>query len=900
MSNRNELSREDKQLLENLGKKEPYKKHQHQFSEYSHDDAQSQRQHFGIHSNRSPITIDNDDIEDPIEKELRKKMYSMLSNSIQSNNNNNSNSYGMTTTTHSSSYGNLTDSLSNNNNNNSSSYSYSNQNNDTQLRDIKKAINNQQIDQSSYNNNNNNNLFGTPRKSQKSNASNQPLAISNSALNSTFTTPIKQQNSLQTSTQGTNLLNQQVPQEDELDLEKNYVVVERNRVKQFAKEYGFHVEREYEILKEYKLYVVEDWVYKSNHTWTAVVFSGNSSDKIVASIIRPDQQNKNLHSLIAKPPNSTFYGINSAYGQLLLANHSVKTSQQFIKLVEVPDGDFDSHIDRIKLNLSLKRLGCTQPSYQLSINPVPRSTETEFEKISNRPYNSSSISEFIKEIQAALSNLNYLPQLTKIDGCYDQKTINAVKAFQIDLNKQRLKTDPSIPTIKAEGYLNETTFKGIVNEIYLLKKKIDSFLPSKKLNSRINDPIKQYNLFSQYIKEFQDTYGIYPDAPGKNIHLYLERLKANLDGEHEKSNDIFYNDQFDDDDDDDEDGHSHSHFHDDDEEDEDEYYESDNFNSESEMSQDFSPMTTSPSIPIRGHSNLSSVSGQQNFSSPSSPLSGNTPNALYSSPSSASPSIKPKPNIPGVSSQQQSDGQQQGLHKHSLSHDNSMLNDLETYEDAKEKELLKETILKLETLLETQQHEYDKLKEEFDRLADNYYDIKEQSLRSIAIIQTNEKIFNEMNSKYQKLVKQELPEIEDKILSNIDVIQSYSNRMKRLDEIVGSIQRKHDRNIFSITTSYLWSIVSLVAVFFAYLIMFFGGVKSKINTSSASSSSSSSQYNKSLNSSTSSTPSSSTPPLENRDQDIKQFISKQRLKLSSLMLEDIDDMDSTQQPSPKF
>eukprot|EP01133_Synstelium_polycarpum_P011628 gene11628-13578_t len=497
-----------------------------------------------------------------------------------------------------------------------------------------------------------------------------------------------------------------------------YVTCERYRIATLANEQKWEVVEERCTLREYRLYAVEEWIFKSGHLWSAVEYTGISSDQILVSVVKPSASlsvaaAKPLLTMLSKPPTGSFYTIRTPLGQLMLANSSVSS----LNLVKMPDGDFEKHIDTLKLNLSLKRLGCMPPRYQLTTAQHTDADRQLFADLSGATKtNLSTVTNFVKEVQAALSHLNYLPLLTKIDGQYDQKTINAVKAFQIDYKKRNSKDPQTI-----EGYIDLATFKGIEQEIFQLKKKLES------LGFRTPErPIKNYLEFTQLMKTFQDTYGVYPEAPGKNILSYLEHI-------HKTSHIPSYQLESDQDDDESDGGHSEKSIQD---------------------------------------------TCDQYFS-------------------------------------------------------DDMYEYLETSEEAEEKQKLKKMITQLEDMMDVQQLEYNKLKQEFEDLSNNYSELKEQSSRSIAIVSTNEKLFQEISHRWSKIMKKDLPEIEEKITLNDDTIQSYSNRIRRYSSVA-----------------------------FAYLIMFISLTKRKIYPSSK-------------------------PPSSSQD-DIKRFISNQKLKISEL-IEDLDD-----------
>ncbi|EGC31545.1 hypothetical protein DICPUDRAFT_156569, partial [Dictyostelium purpureum] len=861
----------------------------------------------------NPMSYDDYEFEDdPIELELRKKMLTMLNqnsipNSSSSNNNNNSNNNISNLNNF-----NLEESEEDNidsDGNNSSNHSDHNLNNEY------------------YNNFSNDHMFSTPTLSRKSKnkqhnrsiSVNQPQSSSyqhqssylqpqsqlsnslnqksfltssnpgflptlgspkfeslgNSTKGTNLTTTIgnnnnnNNNNNMMFNNNGSNISNSSSQGEEYFNLNEKYLLTERDRIKSMAKEFKFEIEIERKVIKEYKLYAVEEWIFKSNHIWSAVSYTGNYDDKIVVSVIKPTQQNKQLYNLISKPPNSTFYPINTPSGQILLANCG-DSSQYGLNLIEIPDGDFDEHIEDIKTNLCLKRLGCTNPKYKVSYMKLADSCVDKFRKLSGFPKATKSyVNEFVMEIQAALSHLNYLPLLTKIDGMYDQKTINALKAFQVDSNKHR--EGSGLLLLPTEGYLDQITFDELQEEILKLASKLESLgytLP--------DNPTKNFKEFNVIIKSFQETYRIYPNAPGKNILLFIEKMNLkvsqtilpppssnniqstfstspssnstninkknkqnnnksnnsnnsnsnsnsnsnnNLPGNSNYNNYLNYDDEiesfkrgqektdaeifrYDDDDDEDEDDDYYEdsdsqdiidpYVDDDDDEyfsNEDEDFKATNNNNKS----DNTNIKSKTDIPISNNvNNTSSVATTTNNEKQFQEIQKQT---LL-------------PNNTNVLSQTQNE-----------------INNLEPINEAEEKEKLKQTILRLEVLVDKQHSQYCKLKEDFDHLSDSYYELKEKSLKSIAVISTNEKMFTDINNRWNKLTKKEIPEIEDKINSNVDIIQSYSSKMKRLDDIVTSIQKKNDRNIF---LSFLISFGSFFLIICGYIAIGLAKIKKSI------------------------------------------------------------------------
>ncbi|EFA75299.1 hypothetical protein PPL_11375 [Heterostelium album PN500] len=835
---------------------------------------------------------------DPIEMELRRKMLSMLTTSTSQggsestkhqpptranilkklhthqtseyvNNKDNNNSINLNSSNNSIN----TNSNNNNNNNNNNIKDYYNTNIYNDLDDYEGISNN--------NNNNNNNSNSNSNSNNNNNNNNN---ISQNNLSNTIG-----YGNINTNTNGNASGNGSGSFGD------SYVTCERYRIAKIADEFKWDVVEHDCVLKEYRLYAVEEWIFKSSRLWSAVEYTGNQSDQIYVSVVRPTRRstsetnNKQLQNMLSKAPSGSFYTIRTPLGQLVLANSSV-SSHFGLNLIPIPNGDFDRHIETLKLNLLLKRLGCTRPKYQLSIQPLINNNNAyeklRFESLANaNQTNLQSVTNFVKEIQAALSHLNYLPLLTKIDGQYDQKLINAVKAFQTDFNKRNNAAKDKDQMLQVEGYIDQNTFKGIVTEIMSLRRKIES------LGFKTPDnPIKNYIDFNELMKSFQDSYGIYPDAPGKNILTYLENI--NKMNQHHHQQQQFYYDS------------------DDDENDENNSVKSENILdsassfSETESSDGFN-LPSSP-IPLKNKSVVTSISTptsdtsrhsspsmiaanvnqqqqqqqmqQQHHHQSSSP----TTNSPFSSSPVHAPSSAPHGQLLSRSNkgiptalteqsnhllQQQQQHQQHGDSTTATSTTNTtpyynedIYEYFESVEDAEEKMKLKETIVKLEKMMEVQQTDYDKLKQEFETLSEHYADMKEQAARSMAIISTNEKLFQEIYNRWGKTIRKELPEIEEKINLNVDTIQSCSNRIKRLEDIVISVQKKNERNIFTIITSSLLSIVSLIAVGFAYLIMFFSGLKRKWYPSSKPKSSS---------------------------EEIQRFISKQKIKISEL-IEDLD------------
>ncbi|EGG19544.1 hypothetical protein DFA_00122 [Cavenderia fasciculata] len=786
------------------------------------------------------------------------------------------------------------------------------------------------------------------------------------------------------------------------NLDELYVTCERERIKSYANDCKWELVSDNRILREYRMYAVEEWIFKSNHLWSAVEFTGNPRDEIIVAVFKPSSREsasssqsnnqigdiggggsntRSLSTLFSKPPAGC-YPTKTKLGQLIVVNSQMISSGgsgtslsssgtglglNFIALRSNQLGnDFDRYISSLKINLQLKRLGCMRSKYLLSYLPFDSDARTTFEQLSGASStNLSNITLFVKELQAALSHLNYLPLLTRIDGQYDQKTINAVKAFQIDNNRKNGISNSK----EVEGYIDQFTFKGIAEDINNLKRKLESlgYKPP-------NHPIKDYMSFNELMKNFQQKNRIYPDAPGKNILSYLDHIKDkennhhhhhnraySLGAQHQDDNnnnnnnipdiqpldltnnnnnnnnyennfvnrnqqqqqqqqqqnmnedldqdDIKFN-NFDQDDNNNRGGRSNNNNNNnnmdsDDEDDEYEYGDAESDTSKSEKSymdshssggyyeSEGSGNDILPSSPLFARNKFIHGITQAGGSAPVSQISSPSLQHAISSTASASPSssspliqsiqnrnlklqhsqqnVNNQNNQNNMSSQQPAPivGPNAMLHLSTddeeysddvagnHGRDSEDVNKLETPTEAEEKQKLFEKIKELETLVEQQQKDYTILKQEFEEMSDNFQLLRDRSAKALALFSTNEKVLEATNGKIGQIYK-ELPIIEEKVNINVDTLQSYSNRIKRLDDIVLSVQRKNERNIL---ISFLLSIISLFAVAFAYLIMFVHKLKRKMVPSDK-------------------------PPSSNED--IKRFISKQKLKITEL-IDDLDD-----------
>lgn len=272
-----------------------------------------------------------------------------------------------------------------------------------------------------------------------------------------------------------------------------------------------------------------------------IEFTGNTEDKVTVCVVRSRHHaamalspslggaKQGWLSLLQKSSGNGFYTIQTLRGQMVLFDRN-NAGAPNVTLIHIPDGDFDKHIPTLRLQLTLRRLGCTPASH----SSAPLSLQgmgggDQFSRLYG-PYLAPRAAQatlmdvttsFVKEIQAALCHLNYLPLLAKIDGVFDTRTLYAIKAFQNDLKAQTQNPTQSPPPQNPDGVLDASTYKAIRNQLMELCFKLEALgftLPE--------DPVRNYQAFNEQMKKFQSAYGMYPEAPGKNLLQYLERLNV--------------------------------------------------------------------------------------------------------------------------------------------------------------------------------------------------------------------------------------------------------------------------------------------------------------------------------------------------------------------------------------
>lgn len=134
------------------------------------------------------------------------------------------------------------------------------------------------------------------------------------------------------------------------------------------------------ILHGYQLYVNTDWLVKREHiTKTCVVYTGDTSHSIVASIIKFIKTQSNIYptifgTIFSDFERDKFTPKDTPYGTIMIANLSNFPPSQNVL---IPSGDYQEALDLLRLHINLKRLGCGERG-TMSLKPPSQAVIDKF------------------------------------------------------------------------------------------------------------------------------------------------------------------------------------------------------------------------------------------------------------------------------------------------------------------------------------------------------------------------------------------------------------------------------------------------------------------------------------------------------------------------------------------
>jgi hypothetical protein len=253
--------------------------------------------------------------------------------------------------------------------------------------------------------------------------------------------------------------------------------------------------------------------------------TGDPNDKVLVVILQPKASISTEHEKIVKsyllPTSEEFFSEQVHYCCLCLTN---KTPYGTILLYDRPptsitspppiphdgtpapnpsapltfipltDGDFDKHIEDIKLHLTLRRLGCgyypTLIEDQVKYLVLMEHKLRALYGIGASVPITTVVDTLVKQLKAAMINLMCMPE-TEIDGIYDSRMMEGIKAFQTQY------------MIKPTGLMNGTTFQAIMEKLMQLRTCLESYgiqCPE--------DPFREYEGFAKSLRHYDKHYDV--------------------------------------------------------------------------------------------------------------------------------------------------------------------------------------------------------------------------------------------------------------------------------------------------------------------------------------------------------------------------------------------------------
>jgi len=263
-------------------------------------------------------------------------------------------------------------------------------------------------------------------------------------------------------------------------------------------------------LHGFKLYIYEEWLLEMDlSSCCAVENTENPEDTIIVCSVQAKWPPRlsNTEVLLREyflPKNDLFYLKETPMGTILVYVGD-RYGNRFPlgnSKIPVPDGDFDRNLEGLELQLTLKRM-----SFNVQIcagKPISSLIEHEFRSQFGINWTmplAQAVKTFVKQLQAALIHLKYLPSegsLSEVNSHFDTRTMNALKSFQSHFH------------ILETGFLNLQTYQAIISKLMQYK----SALEQSGIKITLEDPFRDYEEFNKtiliYESSLKDSKPLYP------------------------------------------------------------------------------------------------------------------------------------------------------------------------------------------------------------------------------------------------------------------------------------------------------------------------------------------------------------------------------------------------------
>ncbi|CAG8472679.1 9094_t:CDS:10, partial [Scutellospora calospora] len=323
-----------------------------------------------------------------------------------------------------------------------------------------------------------------------------------------------------------------------------FVFSERETLITLAKKCDAQVIIYEETLEGYQLYIVEQWVCDRKPYNTVTVFTGDPTHKIKVCVILIEEEKfqiypREIEILFSSLEEDMTRLKDTKLGTIFVTNLSTFPSS--LSTILVTEGDYNAHYPQFRLNLNLRRIGCSGKT-ALSLKPQTEVQKQKFfqlysvpEKIPEKIFESA-VLQLVKYVQVALHLIFDFPQIY-IDGLLCNITESYLKEFKNE-HARNFDTLENIfePNLVAEilrmvlsirnklNYLNYQVGKDPFVDTDTFINGVVSFQKSAKI-----EPISR-KLDSGIIKKINDLYNKSRNPDGLKMRKVINQFEKNLPG----------------------------------------------------------------------------------------------------------------------------------------------------------------------------------------------------------------------------------------------------------------------------------------------------------------------------------------------------------------------------------
>eukprot|EP00033_Pygsuia_biforma_P003286 GCRY01003599.1.p1 GENE.GCRY01003599.1~~GCRY01003599.1.p1 ORF type:complete len:798 (-),score=224.02 GCRY01003599.1:122-2515(-) len=302
---------------------------------------------------------------------------------------------------------------------------------------------------------------------------------------------------------------------------KPFLVFQIDKYKQWAKRDGYlDVLCDHVVLKGYQLFVVEQWFWNASRFYCTVpVPSPDKNHTIVGALVQAnrkitDTQQVFLYRIFFNPSEPGISSISAETSEgpcnlLVAAREKLPGS---FRLIEVPNGDYDSVESQLEAQSTLRRFGVKKDAITL---PAPRHSFAaarfyELFNISDSIDIQKAMRAVLTKAQGQLRLIGIFSALAAVDGCYSDITMVSVRIFQTNINKgSNIHQDEQkqFETLPTNGTLTPETVRALDSYVKTLVADLTALgyqLPAEPETDRVQTHV--------VIQQFQKDHRIFPDG----------------------------------------------------------------------------------------------------------------------------------------------------------------------------------------------------------------------------------------------------------------------------------------------------------------------------------------------------------------------------------------------------